>query len=301
MDDVQLLISGYLDGELTDEEREQLARILERDGSSLDQLVYDGFIHSQLLDWMNQQRVPEPTSSSATVNAAVQASRRDRYAKRAEAVTDGRVWPASAIAPSETSPQRSRLWSLATLAATLLVAASVSIAAYIYATRPVIVAQLTQATGSQWDNTGAKLGVGSLLQDGEELKLVKGTALVTFSSGTRLLLEAPVALRLDSAMEVHLHYGQVAARVPTTARGFTVASSISRFVDLGTAFTLNLVADESFTLHVFEGLVELQLDERFGVAVHQPLRVAEVRAVSFDIKSGDVKAVEFQEGKQMPF
>jgi hypothetical protein len=29
--------------------------------------------------------------------------------------------------------------------------------------------------------------------------------------------------------------------------------------------------------------------------------VAEVRAVSFDIKSGDVKAVEFQEGKQMPF
>jgi hypothetical protein len=75
----------------------------------------------------------------------------------------------------------------------------------------------------------------------------------------------------------------------------------TRFVDLGTAFTLNLVADELFTLHVFEGLVELQLDERFGAAVHQPLRVAEVRAVSFDIKSGDVKVVEFQEGKQMPF
>jgi FecR-like protein/putative zinc finger protein len=301
MDDVQLLISGYLDGELTNEEREQLARALERDGSSLDQLVYDGFIHSQLLDWMNKQRVPELTSSSTTVNAGDPTSRSTQRAKRAEVVTKGQVWPANAFASSETSPQRSRLWSLTTLAATLLVAGSVSIAAYIYATRPVIVAQLTQATGSRWDDTNTGLGVGSLLQDGEEMKLVKGTALVTFSSGTRLLLEAPVALRLDSAMEVHLHYGRIAARVPTTARGFTITSPLAQFVDLGTAFTLNLVADKSFELHVFEGLVELQLDERFGDAVHQPLRVAEVRAVSFDIKSGDVKAVEFQEGKQMPF
>jgi hypothetical protein len=250
---------------------------------------------------MNRQRVPELTSSSAPVNAAASTSGRAPRAQRADAVTGSRVSPASANALSEPSPYRYRLWSLATLAATLLVAASVSIAAYIYATRPVIVAQLTQATGSQWDNTGAKLGVGSLLQDGEELSLVKGTALVTFSSGTRLLLEAPVALRLDSAMKVHLHYGRIAARVPTTARGFTVTSPLAQFVDLGTAFTLSLVADESFTLHVYEGLVELQLDERFGDAVHQPLRVAEVRAVSFDIKSGDVKAVEFQEGKQMPF
>jgi hypothetical protein len=283
MDDVQLLISRYLDGELTDEQREQLARALERDSASLDELVYDGFIHSQLLDWMSQQRAPELASLAEPAIAATPATRRDARAQKA------------------VSAQRFHLWSLPALAATLLVAAGISIAGYIYATRPVIVAQLTQATGIRWDDNQAELGVGSLLRDGQELKLVSGTALVTFSSGTQLLLEAPVELRLDSAMQVHIHYGRIAAKVPTTARGFTVTSSLAQFVDLGTAFTLNLVADKSFELHVFEGLVELQLDKRFGDAVHQPLRVAEVRAVSFDIKSGDVKAVEFQEGKQMPF
>jgi hypothetical protein len=283
MDDVQLLISRYLDGELTDDEREQLARALERDSASLDELVYDGFIHSQLIDWMNQQRTPELASLAESSVAATPTTRR------------------AARAQTDISAHRSRVWSPGILAATLLVAASISIAGYVYATRPVIVGQLTQATGSRWDDTNAGLGVGSLLQDGQELKLENGTALVTFSSGAQLLLEAPAALRLDSAMEVHLYSGRVAARVPTTARDFTVTSSLARFVDLGTAFTLNLVADKSFELHVFEGLVELQLDERFGDAVHQPLRVAEVRAVSFDIKSGDVETVEFQEGKQMPF
>ncbi len=299
MDDVQLLISGYLDGELTGEEREQLARALERDGASLDQLVYHGFIHSQLLDWMNQERMPDLASPAGSDLANVPTSR--RAARRADGRTGSHLSPESAVLPSGASPQRSRLWSLGALAATLLVAASISIAGYIYATQPVIVAQLTQATGAIWDNAGAGLGVGSLLRDGQELQLAKGSALVTFSSGTQLLLEAPVALRLDSAMKVHLDYGRIAAKVPTTARGFKVTSSLARFVDLGTAFTLNLVADESFELHVFEGLVELQLDERFGDAVHQPLRVAEVRAVSFDIKSGDVETLEFQEGKQMPF
>lgn len=47
--------------------------------------------------------------------------------------------------------------------------------------------------------------------------------------------------------------------------------------------------------------MELQLDERFGAAVHQPLRIAEVRAVTFDVESGDVAPLDFEEGKQMPF
>jgi len=52
---------------------------------------------------------------------------------------------------------------------------------------------------------------------------------------------------------------------------------------------------------VFEGLVELQLDKRFGEAVHQPVRVAEVCAVSFDVEAGDVAPLKFVEGEKMPF
>ena len=82
---------------------------------------------------------------------------------------------------------------------------------------------------------------------------------------------------------------------------FTVTSSLARFVDLGTAFTLKLDAEDAFELHVFEGLVELQLDKRFGEGVHQPVRVAEVCAVSFDVEAGDVSPLKFEEGKKMPF
>jgi hypothetical protein len=299
MNETQLWISAYLDDELTDDERRQLARELAANPASLDQLVYDGFIHSQLLDWMDQGRVPEQA-----IVEAITARDADEQAIRQSQLNDSapkKVSLAAQASRRTTTTKWPRMWSVGVLAASILVAASISLLAYMIVTRPVIVAQLTQATGSRWDSATSQVSVGSLLQDGQELKLLQGSALVTFASGAQLLLEAPVSLRLDSPMAVHLHDGRIAAKVPTTARDFTVTSSLARFVDLGTAFTLKLAAEKSFELHVFEGLVELQLDERFGEAVNQPLRVAEVHAVTFDIESGDVAKLEFEAGKQMPF
>ena len=165
----------------------------------------------------------------------------------------------------------------------------------------MIVAQLTDATDCRWGGSQSEIPAGSFLQDGQELELVRGNAVITFESGSKVLLEGPTSLRLDSATEAHLHNGRIAAKVPIQARGFTVTSTLARFVDLGTQFTLSLAAEKSFELHVFEGLVELQLDERFGEAAHQPLRVPEVRAYSFDVEVGNVAPMHFQEGKDMPF
>jgi hypothetical protein len=300
MNETQLWISEYLDGELGEDERRQLARALEADPAALDQLVYVGFIHSQLLNWMDQGRVHEPAICEA-MTAADSPNDQPLYHSRSDDLASSNAPPAAQWSLRKTKTKLTRMWSVGALAATLLIAASISLVAYKLATRSVIVAQLTNATGSRWDAAHTQIDVGSLLKDGQELKLLQGTALVTFSSGAQLLLEAPVSLRLDSAMAVHLHNGRIAAKVPTTARDFTVTSSLARFVDLGTTFTLHLAAEKSFELHVFEGLVELQLDKRFGEAVNQPLRVAEVHAVKFDIESGDVAKLEFEEGKQMPF
>jgi hypothetical protein len=52
---------------------------------------------------------------------------------------------------------------------------------------------------------------------------------------------------------------------------------------------------------VFEGSVEVQLDPRFGNAANPPARITEVRAVTFDTKSGDIDNLPFEEGLQMPF
>jgi FecR protein len=300
MNETQLWISAYLDDELTDDERRQLARALAADPASLDQLVYDGFIHSQLLDWMDQGRVPDQANVEA-ITAAPDPDEKAMHQSQLNDSASNKVTLAAQESRRMTTTKWPRMWSVGVLAASILVAASISLLAYMIVTRPVIVAQLTQATGSRWDPANSQVSVGSLLEDGQDLKLLQGSALVTFSSGAQLLLEAPVSLRLDSPMAVHLHDGRIAAKVPTTARDFTVTSSLARFVDLGTAFTLRLAGEKSFELHVFEGLVELQLDARFGEAVNQPLRVAEVHAVTFDIESGDVAKLEFEEGKQMPF
>lgn len=285
MDTTQLLISGYLDGELTDEEVRRLSESLESDEESLDQLVWNSFIHSQLLEWMDHESVQDHELAAAC------------------AVDDGSDKVSLSTSASRGGAGRApaRLWPIWSAAAALLVAAGISALTYFAAARPVIVAQLTDAAGCRWEGAQTKIPAGTFLHDGQELELVRGNAVITFESGAKVWLEGPTSLRLDSPMEAHLLNGRIAAKVPTQARGFAVTSSLARFVDLGTEFTLSLAAEESFELHVFDGLVELQLDKRFGAAARHPLNVPEVRAYSFDVAAGDVKRIDFQEGKKMPF
>jgi ferric-dicitrate binding protein FerR (iron transport regulator) len=187
------------------------------------------------------------------------------------------------------------------LAALLLVGSTLSVAAYRLASRPVIVGQLTQATNSRWHASQPDIAVGSLLNSGQELRLAEGTALITFVSGAQVLMEAPAAIRLDQVKLAHLHDGRIAVRVPTPAMGFTITTGLADFIDLGTEFTLNLQADKSFDIFVFEGLVELRLAERFGRAARQPLRAPEVTAYHFDVDSADIEKLHFTEGLDMPF
>jgi hypothetical protein len=196
---------------------------------------------------------------------------------------------------------KQRFFSFGALAAMLVIAASISMVAYVLASRPHYVGQLTEATGCKWGSSPVGIGLGTFLKNGQDLELVTGKAVITLESGAKVYLEGPTSLHLDSRNEIRLIDGRIAAKVPRQAIGFAVTSSLARFVDLGTAFTLNLRAEKSFELDVFEGLVELRLDERFGEAVHQPVRVAEIHAVSFDVQSGDIAALPFQEGKNMPF
>jgi ferric-dicitrate binding protein FerR (iron transport regulator) len=298
MDPTQLLISRYIDGELTDEEIAQLAAALQTDAASIDQLVFTSFIHAQLSNWMDQQGEQDPETAKAfDRNEHLNAMN----GSPAQSPADDLKQVSSRTTPPPIGRARQRLFSFGMLAAALLIAASISVVVYVIGSRPVIVGQVTEATGCKWAaSTGGK-AVGTLLESGTDLELIEGSAVITFASGAKVLLEGPTSLHLNSAMEVRLDRGHIAAKVPRQAVGFAVTSSLARFVDLGTAFSLSLRGEKSFELYVFEGLVELQLDERFGQAVHQPVRVAQVHAVSFDVKTGDVATRRFEEGKKMPF
>jgi hypothetical protein len=291
-----LLISGYLDGELSDEEAAQLVSAISLDERSLDRLVTGSFIHSQLLDWMDQ---PHERSEAIAAYSGSN-GRQSTAASRGQGFLIGTAL-SEPVTQASAGRMLSRVHAWSAVAAALLVAASLAIAAYVAGSRPVIVGQLTDATNTRWGEKHGQIPVGTLLEGGQELDLLRGSAVVTFASGAKLLLEAPTKVRLDSPMQVNLVEGRIAAKVPRQAINFTVTSSLARFIDLGTMFTLNLAAEKSFELHVFEGLVEVQLDERFGAAARRPARVAEVRALKFDVASGDVANLHFQEGKRMPF
>jgi hypothetical protein len=301
MDEVQLIISDSFDRRLDDREAELLASKLRDDEAWMNQYVLSSFIHSQLIDWSGQERMQDYalTGGFAQNRSAASLLARNGTCDPIDLSTH-QLHP-SIQRHAGSMPRNSWLRSVAALAAVILIAASVTLLGYFVATRPVYVGQLTQATDCRWAASLGNIPAGRLLESGQELQLITGRAVITFASGAQILLEGPTTLRLDSPASAHLVDGRIATKVPTHAIGFTVTSPLARFIDLGTAFTLDLKAESGFELYVFEGLVELQLDERFGEAAEQQLRIADVRAVKFDATAGDVSTLPFNQGEQMPF
>jgi ferric-dicitrate binding protein FerR (iron transport regulator) len=301
MDDLQLTISRFLDGELTDDETCQLAQALHTNVEALDQFLLSNYIHYQLLDWMDQERIPDHAAGKLLAAEELTGQEVGVASGRSSRISPGLEISSSNGRSRRTNAARSWLRSWGAIAATLVVAACIGSVAYLYATRPVYVGLLSDATNCNWGTTNRGLAVGAMLESGEQLELVKGNAVITFSSGAKLMLEGPTTLEIVSPMEVRLTAGFVAAKVPRQAVNFKVDTSLARFVDLGTEFTLDLKADKAFVLHVFEGMVEVRVDERFGKAAQRPARISDVHAVSFDVTSDDIKPYDFQPGKKMPF
>lgn len=118
------------------------------------------------------------------------------------------------------------------------------------------VAMLTRTVDARWSPNTHTLRVGSALNPGS-IRLESGLAQVVFYSGTRLVIEGPVELRLVSANEAVCVSGRVLAEVPIPARGFRLRTGQLSVVDLGTSFGID--ASRSRTeVHVFKGKVELQ-------------------------------------------
>jgi len=300
MDDIPSFISDYLDGELDDPGVERLAESLRHDPATVDQLVLSSFIHSQLSHWLNVRQMRDEILADAFIGVDVSGRSPGQFeevvaAERAAGST------ANGSAPRFAGRRTLRGWLglVAALATVLLVAASIFTAAYVVYSRPVIVAQLTEATDCRWDASSEPLSVGSLLHAGQPLQLNRGRALLTFACGAQMVLVGPATVELASASEVDLRRGRVGAQVPTQAIGFTVATPSADFVDLGTEFTLALVENGACELQVFDGLVEMRLFERDGDTIEQRLRISEGSAVRFDAERRDVASIEYDRQQRL--
>ncbi len=115
------------------------------------------------------------------------------------------------------------------------------------------------------------LGVG--FAAGQKLNLTDGLAEITFDSGAKVILHAPAQFAVGEAMGGDLRFGRLTAKVPHSARGFTINTPTAKVVDLGTEFGVKVNDDRTMHVTVFVGDVVVSEQSGVGGAAPGPIHV----------------------------
>lgn len=180
-----------------------------------------------------------------------------------------------------------------------LAAAAISIAAVLLlivsfqflpskAARPV--ASLSRGFNTRWESSQADMTNGvRLWNDGQWYNLAQGVAEIIFDSGAKILIEAPSEFQVLNENEM-LFEGSMTASVPQSALGFTINTSNSRVVDLGTEFGLRSLEDRTSEVHVTRGKVEMAAVISHKISLKQPIEAGQGYGVD---ESGRIEKIPF--------
>ena len=146
---------------------------------------------------------------------------------------------------------------------------------------PMIVARLTDSIEAKWE-TNSQRSVGAEIGVDERLRLATGQAEVTFDSGARLRLIAPVHFDVQSESNGFLHFGTLTADVPVRARGFTINTKDTQVVDLGTRFAMLAARNRDTEVHVFQGRVDVAVLQSDG-GIRETIELSSNQAVRIRI------------------
>ncbi|MEN1680844.1 MAG: lectin-like protein [Planctomycetota bacterium] len=122
--------------------------------------------------------------------------------------------------------------------------------------RPAYVATLTGATHAVWVGEGQAVNVGQRVETGL-LKISEGEAELVFDSGARVLIAGPATLKIETPLSLFLKRGRVAAHMPPSAIGFEIRTPMSKLVDMGTEFGVQVDDSGQTEVMVFRGQVDL--------------------------------------------
>ncbi len=244
------LVDRHLDGGLDLITQTRLEKIL-LDEPSLRRRFWElAKVHGHLA-WVEQERHADLPSPEAITT--------DRDLRHSSTQI-----PISAISTRRTSPKRNILFApfFWRTTATLLIAASVAVVIGLTfptwntseplpITNDAVIVDLSEA---RWRGDGPVVGesVGN-----RTLFLTSGLAQLRFTSGATVILHGPSTFTPRSSRGGKLDNGQVVARVPESASGFTIESDLTRVVDLGTEFGFTTTAPAGNEVHVFNGLVQI--------------------------------------------
>lgn len=119
---------------------------------------------------------------------------------------------------------------------------------------PVSFATLRGADGCVLEGPNATLDVGARLMAGE-FRVPKGICNLHFDGGAELVVEGPAVLRLESSSAATVLAGRVVLRADESAAPFDLHTPTSVLVESGTELAVT-VSKEGDEVHVFQGEVQ---------------------------------------------
>jgi ferric-dicitrate binding protein FerR (iron transport regulator) len=122
-----------------------------------------------------------------------------------------------------------------------------------------IVGTIVQSFGATLSIPDAQLSLaqGDVARTGD-YELKGGIVELGFSTGVDVIIEAPCRFKIESAMRMVLSEGSLSAKVTSAGEGFIVDTPSASVVDFGTEFGVEVFADKSSEIHVFEGEVDVK-------------------------------------------
>lgn len=147
------------------------------------------------------------------------------------------------------------------------------------------VATLSEAVGAEWSyhlppQKGTRLSVSS----DDPVQLQKGVIEIASDKDVVITIEGPAEFSFISPDEILMNYGRLFATVSPAGNGFSVRTSNSKIIDLGTSFGVYADTRGQTELHVFKGNTILIAGQKGQNK--QTIEVAGGRACRVDSNNG---------------
>lgn len=293
------LLLHALEGDITDEQKAVLNRLLVEDAEAVGQYLDFMRLYGELSPYGDAGRlsgaVPAGREQSEDYNTLLQSLAREESTAPTVSIADVKSDSGQELIQQvrrEKVVYKMSRSSVLTLFASI--AATVLIILFLRFTPQglVKVATLTDSVDAVFSG-GQTYPIGTRLASGSEsFWLQKGIVKVEFDYGAAVVIEAPAEFVLNTADDMTLRSGRLFAQVPTRSQGFKVETPMATVIDLGTEFAVKADFDGTSDVHLFKGKASL-IPGAKGKAVgsSQLLQVDQARRVS---RAGDVITIPVQ-------
>jgi hypothetical protein len=257
--DFGMLILEALEGNISPERFAELEKKINSDPSAAKQYL-DQVMNQAALMWRGEAlhadidiaESPEDTKFLCAMG---------EYEKSAPTVEtkliDTNLQPVDEVIKPARAARQINKFTLVTAITSL--AALILLLVYVYfnpAGRNEAVASIADSVNAVWGDSH----VGSEVRLTEKtglLELKSGYVRIAYDYGTEVIVEGPATFEVLGPEELSVTQGQVYARAPSSAIGFTVTTPHSKIIDLGTEFGVKVGSDGGTDVHMIKGKASL--------------------------------------------